>query len=121
LHGRISRPTTSLNEPISDARPEGAGAMPSMSALGQKRTLKRLQPMSALPPKADMDWLLRRHSNVFRFGIFDATPELVIECRGRRKTDHHYCVACRRHQIVALFHHFPILAVIKPKLLPPIV
>jgi hypothetical protein len=25
-----------------------------MSALGQKRTLKRLQPMSALPPKADI-------------------------------------------------------------------
>src|SRR5262245_17550331 len=25
-----------------------------MSALGQKRTLKRLRPMSALPPKADM-------------------------------------------------------------------
>jgi hypothetical protein len=26
-----------------------------MSALGQKRTLRRLKPMSALPPKADMD------------------------------------------------------------------
>src|SRR5262245_23363272 len=26
-----------------------------MSALGQKRTLNRLYPMSALPPKADMD------------------------------------------------------------------
>ena len=25
-----------------------------MSALGQKRTLKRFQPMSALPPKADI-------------------------------------------------------------------
>jgi hypothetical protein len=25
-----------------------------MSAVGQKRTLKRLHPMSALPPKADM-------------------------------------------------------------------
>jgi len=25
-----------------------------MSALGQKRTLKRLHPMSALPPKADV-------------------------------------------------------------------
>ena len=25
-----------------------------MSALGQKQTLKRLQPMSALPPKADI-------------------------------------------------------------------
>jgi hypothetical protein len=25
-----------------------------MSALGQKRTLKRLEPMSALPPKADI-------------------------------------------------------------------
>jgi len=25
-----------------------------MSALGQKRTLKRLHPMSALPPKADI-------------------------------------------------------------------
>ena len=28
---------------------------PLMSALGQKRTLERLHPMSALPPKADMD------------------------------------------------------------------
>jgi hypothetical protein len=26
-----------------------------MSALGQKQTLQRLQPMSALPPKAHMD------------------------------------------------------------------
>jgi hypothetical protein len=26
-----------------------------MSALGQKRTLRRLHPMSALPPKADID------------------------------------------------------------------
>jgi hypothetical protein len=26
-----------------------------MSALGQKRTLKHLNPMSALPPKADID------------------------------------------------------------------
>src|SRR5215471_19432405 len=35
----------------------GIGALNSlpMSALGQKRTLKRLDPMSALPPKADMD------------------------------------------------------------------
>jgi hypothetical protein len=31
-----------------------------MSALGQNRTLKRLQPMSALPPKADIR-LRRRH------------------------------------------------------------
>ena len=33
-----------------------------MFALGQKRTLKRLQPMSALPPKADRaehDWDVR--------------------------------------------------------------
>src|SRR5262249_29068337 len=90
-------------------------------ALGHKRTSGQVDGMSALPPKADIDWLPRRHSNVFRFGIFNRTPELVIERRGRRKTKHHYCVACRRHQIVALFHHFPILAVIKPKLLPPIV
>jgi hypothetical protein len=27
---------------------------PPVSALGQKRTLKRLHPMSALPPKADI-------------------------------------------------------------------
>ena len=27
----------------------------AMSALGQKRTLERFHPMSALPPKADMD------------------------------------------------------------------
>jgi hypothetical protein len=26
-----------------------------MSALGQKQTLKRVRPMSALPPKADID------------------------------------------------------------------
>jgi len=30
------------------------GMGPLMSALGQKRTLKRLHPMSALPPKADI-------------------------------------------------------------------
>jgi hypothetical protein len=28
---------------------------PAMSALGQKQTLRHLRPMSALPPKADMD------------------------------------------------------------------
>ena len=32
---------------------------PLMSALRQKRTLERLHPMSALPPKADIDISLR--------------------------------------------------------------
>ena len=32
----------------------GSNFEPLMSALGQKRTLKRLHPMSALPPKADI-------------------------------------------------------------------
>ena len=27
-----------------------------MSALGQRRTFRSFRPMSALPPKADMDW-----------------------------------------------------------------
>jgi hypothetical protein len=31
-----------------------SGANRSMSALGQKQTLRHLQPMSALPPKADI-------------------------------------------------------------------
>jgi hypothetical protein len=33
---------------------QDAGVTNAMSALGQKRTLNRLHPMSALPPKADM-------------------------------------------------------------------
>jgi hypothetical protein len=36
---------------------------PLMSAMGQKRTLTRAQPMSALPPKAD----IRRHELNVRF------------------------------------------------------
>ena len=45
---------------------------PAMSALGQKRTLKRLGPMSALPPKADIaehDWHVRfvsRHWHAYK-------------------------------------------------------
>jgi len=35
-------------------RLHGSNPEPLMSALGQKRTFTRLQPMSALPPKADM-------------------------------------------------------------------
>jgi hypothetical protein len=33
---------------------DGSNPEARMSALGQKRTLKRLHPMSALPPKADI-------------------------------------------------------------------
>jgi hypothetical protein len=33
----------------------GSNPDPLMSALGQKQTSRHLQPMSALPPKADMD------------------------------------------------------------------
>jgi hypothetical protein len=29
-----------------------------MSGLGQKRTLKHVHPMSALPPEADISWVL---------------------------------------------------------------
>src|SRR5262249_1009258 len=43
-----------VNQPISDARPEGAGAMPSMSALGHKQTSAHVRVMSALPPIADI-------------------------------------------------------------------
>jgi hypothetical protein len=32
----------------------GSNPEPLMSAMGQKQTLERLHPMSALPPKADM-------------------------------------------------------------------
>jgi hypothetical protein len=33
----------------------GRNPEPLMSALGQKRTFRKLHPMSALPPKADID------------------------------------------------------------------
>jgi hypothetical protein len=36
---------------------------PFMSALGQKQTSRHLQPMSALPPKADIAW----HGDHVRF------------------------------------------------------
>src|SRR5262249_48765861 len=36
-------------------RLHGSNPEPLMSALGQKRTFKRLRLMSALPPKADID------------------------------------------------------------------
>src|SRR5215831_1690506 len=36
-------------------RNQDSGSGLRMSALGQKRTLKRVCPMSALPPKADID------------------------------------------------------------------
>jgi len=37
-----------------DVKLHGSNLEPPMSALGQKQTLRHLQPMSALPPKADM-------------------------------------------------------------------
>jgi len=39
----------------------GSNPEPPMSALGQKQTSRHLQPMSALPPKAD---IRRRYSDV---------------------------------------------------------
>src|SRR5262249_41014109 len=67
--GRIARtniPPFHIVEPADigcqTSRPEGAGAMPSMSALGQKQTLTRLLYMSALPPKADISARDHHHS-----------------------------------------------------------
>jgi hypothetical protein len=39
----------------SEVSVHGSNPQLRMSALGQKRTLKRLHPMSALPPKADIN------------------------------------------------------------------
>jgi len=38
-----------------DVKLHGNNLEPPMSALGQKQTLRRVWPMSALPPKADID------------------------------------------------------------------
>jgi hypothetical protein len=38
----------------SGVRLQGNNFKPLMSALGQKRTLQSMEPMSALPPKADI-------------------------------------------------------------------
>ena len=46
----LKHPTTLLNECVL----RRGKTSRVMSALGQKQTLKRLQPMSALPPKADI-------------------------------------------------------------------
>jgi hypothetical protein len=46
-----------------EVRLHGSNPEPPMSALGQKRTFSHLRPMSALPPKPDMD----RHGRDVRF------------------------------------------------------
>jgi hypothetical protein len=47
---------------------------PPMSALGQKQTSRHLQPMSALPPKADMD----QHGRDVRFVPKAGMPALAL-------------------------------------------
>ena len=44
-----------------------------MSALGQKQTSRDVRRMSALPPKADIDWV---HSNVRFVPKADIAPKL---------------------------------------------
>jgi hypothetical protein len=45
----------STGETGSGVNLQGSNTQPLMSALGQKQTSRHLQPMSALPPKADID------------------------------------------------------------------
>jgi hypothetical protein len=54
-----------------------------MSALGQKQTLKRLRPMSALPPKADM-------IPIDRNGLLRCICLLLAQSGHHSPTDRHY-------------------------------
>jgi len=56
---------------------QGGGQMEqlgAMSALGQKQTSRHLQPMSALPPKADIGTQSRNVRFVPKADIGDLTP-----------------------------------------------
>src|SRR5262249_21934838 len=55
------------------------------------------------------------------FRIDELAPEAVVVGFGGREAQHHHCVACCAHQVVTFFDNLPVLAVIKPKLFPPIV
>src|SRR5215475_813872 len=54
------------------------------------------------------------------FRVNQLAPEAVVVGLGGSKTQHHDCVACGTHEVVTFFDNLPILAVIEPKLLPPI-
>ena len=48
-----------ISEMGSEVSLQGSNPEPSMSALGQKRTLGKVRLMSALPPKADIKCRIR--------------------------------------------------------------
>ena len=54
-----------------------------MSALGHKRTLREVRPMSALPPKADIDHYGRDVRFVPKADILRCSKNVVIRSPGR--------------------------------------
>ena len=66
----------------------GSNPEPLMSALGQKQTLKRPHPMSALPPKADID-RARRDVRFVPKAAFCACGKTGAgkDCRGNCEAD----------------------------------
>jgi hypothetical protein len=72
--GRGLHPTTSNGSHCASQKIAGL-----TSALGQKQTSKQIQPMSALPPKADMDQSGRDVRFVPKAGIYS------IPCRPRAR------------------------------------
>jgi len=64
-----------------------------MSALGHKRTLKRLHPMSALPPKAD----IIQHDRDVRF-----VPKADIDCRCRPPAKYETAINLKNAKVLGI-------------------
>jgi hypothetical protein len=60
---------------------------PLMSALGQKQTSRHLQPMSALPPKADIAQALIDRSLFTHFDTAIRTVQVLLAIVGPRLTE----------------------------------
>src|SRR5262245_30120381 len=87
--------------------------------------------MSALPRIATAKADIRKRScllyprkrsrlNNAEWRIFEWSSEVVVSSFSRGMTQHHYCVSRCGHEIVTLFDHLSVPAVIQTEFLPPI-
>src|SRR4029077_10121679 len=62
-----------------------------------------------------------RTLNNLALRVFYGGSKFVVSRLGRGKSEHHDCVACCSHEILALLDDLPILSMVEPEFLPPIV
>jgi hypothetical protein len=66
---------------------QGSNSAPLMSALGHKRTLRLSRPMSALPPKADMDFAVFSRAVLSLRALVDSVSRMGSKV-SRKPSDH---------------------------------